>query len=298
VSTTALPRIASTIVGAEAGPARHEIDTRWLMAYAGALGETDDRYYDTLAPGGPCAHPVFPVCYEWPVLLALRERTIDAGLATRSVHTTHHLILHRPPRAGDTLHTAAQVIAVLKRRSGTLVLARLTTIDDRGAPVTTTEYGAVYRGIACDADATLDATPRGAWTTRRGQHAGEAPADIRGTAWERRVDVPAWAAHVYTEGARIWNPIHTDRAVARTAGLPGIILHGTATLAVGVSRVVAHALAGDPARVHEVAGRFTGMVPMPSSLTVRGHTDGAVTTFTIDDATGARVLDEGVVRAS
>jgi acyl dehydratase len=112
------------------------------------------------------------------------------------------------------------------------------------------------------------------------------------------VDVPAWAAHVYTEGARIWNPIHTDRAVARTAGLPGIILHGTATLAVGVSRVVAHALAGDPARVHEVAGRFTGMVPMPSSLTVRGHTDGAVTTFTIDDATGARVLDDGVVRAS
>ena len=47
--------------------------------------------------------------------------------------------------------------------------------------------------------------------------------------------VSATAAHVYTEGARIWNPIHTDAAVAARAGLPGIILHGTATLALAVS---------------------------------------------------------------
>jgi acyl dehydratase len=297
VSTTSRPLIDSAIVGAEAGPARQEIDARWLMAYAAALGETDDRYYDTSAPGGPCAHPVFPVCYEWPVLVELRDRTVDPALHTCSVHATHHLIIHRPPRAGDTLHTAAQVIAVLRRRAGTLVLVRLTTIDERGAPVTTTEYGTVYRGIACDADATLDATPRGAWTTRRGQHADQAAAHP-GAAWEEPIAIPVWAAHVYTEGARIFNPIHTDRAVARTVGLPGIILHGTATLALGVSAVVRHALAGDPTRVHEVAGRFTGMVPMPASVTVRGHTAGAVTAFTIDDASGTHVLADGIVRAS
>ena len=48
---------------------------------------------------------------------------------------------------------------------------------------------------------------------------------------EIRVPIGAGAAHVYTECARIWNPIHTDTAVTAKAGLPGIILHGTATLA-------------------------------------------------------------------
>ena len=42
------------------------------------------------------------------------------------------------------------------------------------------------------------------------------------------VPISALAAHVYTECARIWNPVHTDTAVADRAGLPGLILHGTA----------------------------------------------------------------------
>src|SRR6266581_3658401 len=33
--------------------------------------------------------------------------------------------------------------------------------------------------------------------------------------WSETVAVAANAAHVYTECARIWNPIHTDDAVAR-----------------------------------------------------------------------------------
>ena len=53
---------------------------------------------------------------------------------------------------------------------------------------------------------------------------------------ERR-RVAATPAHVYTECARIWNPIHTDIAVARGGRAARLILHGTATLALAVSRV-------------------------------------------------------------
>ena len=53
------------------------------------------------------------------------------------------------------------------------------------------------------------------------------------------VAVAQGAAHTYTESARIWNPIHTDASVAEAAGLPAIILHGTATLALGVSATIA-----------------------------------------------------------
>ena len=46
------------------------------------------------------------------------------------------------------------------------------------------------------------------------------------------------AANIYTETAHIWNPIHSDKAFALAAGLPDIILHGTATLALGITCLV------------------------------------------------------------
>jgi hypothetical protein len=51
--------------------------------------------------------------------------------------------------------------------------------------------------------------------------------------------------HLYSECADIWNPIHTERRVAHAAGLPDIIVHGTAlwalvgTLAGGEERRLA-----------------------------------------------------------
>jgi acyl dehydratase len=105
------------------------------------------------------------------------------------------------------------------------------------------------------------------------------------------------AAHVYSECARIWNPIHTDIAVARGAGLPGLILHGTATVALAVSQVVTHDLGGDPARVSELTARLTGMVGLPSTLTVRGRARaGDLIAFDCVNERGETVLSDGVVR--
>jgi acyl dehydratase len=104
--------------------------------------------------------------------------------------------------------------------------------------------------------------------------------------------VPATLALVYTECARIWNPIHTDVAVARGAGLPAIILHGTATLALAVSRVVRRSLGGDGRRVRGVSARFTGFVRLPSIVTVRGR--GALA-FDVTGADGTSVLSEGAL---
>ncbi len=88
--------------------------------------------------------------------------------------------------------------------------------------------------------------------------------------WSTKVSINAGLAHVYTECARIWNPIHTDRAVAIGAGLPDIILHGTATLALAVSQVLRREPAEAARRVRRIACRFTGMVRLPSVITVRG----------------------------
>jgi acyl dehydratase len=308
LSLEARPTIAPAIVGAEAGPLTQPVDARWLMAYAAALGETDPRYYDTAGASGPVAHPLFPVCYEWPVALLSRAQSVDAALAPLSVHATHDATLHRPPRAGDLLVTSARIVAVSRRRSGTLVTTRFTTRDEQGAPVTTTDYGSVYRGVdpgpaSREEAAGLEACSgqaqgRVSRSSHRAcpEHASD-PATSR-VRWTEIISVGAEAAHVYTECARIWNPIHTDIAVARAAGLSAPILHGTATLALAVSRVVAHDFAGDPTRVRRIAARFTGMVPMPSEIVVRGlGRDAGVTAFDVVTPEGQPLLRAGRLTA-
>jgi acyl dehydratase len=270
--------LSESMVGLEVGPAVHAIDARWLMAYAAALGVEDARYFDTDSAEGPIAHPLFAVCYEWPLALAVRDLAIGAHIAPFGVHATHALTIHRPPRAGDTLRTTARVVGVEPRRAGTLVTVRFTTRDADGAAVTTTDYGSVYRGVTLAEPASPAARP-------------EPAAAATEVAWQEPVEIGAGAAHVYTECARIWNPIHTDISVARAAGLPALILHGTATLALAVSRVVARAAAGDGRRVRTVQARFTSMVRLPSTLTVRGHASrGGAIAFDALAADGARVL--------
>jgi len=277
--------ISAASVGAGLAPIAHAIDARWLMAYAAGLGETDPRYFDTLAATGPLAHPLFAVCYEWPVAVALREATIAAELQPLSVHATHHLTIHRAPRAGDELRTAARVVAVESRRAGALVVSRFETIDADGRRVTTTDYGSVYRGVAVDG--TVSARPDGS---------PSAAATAPPPRWRDVVSIDLNAARVYTECARIWNPIHTDVAVARGAGLADPILHGTATLALCVSRLVARDLAGAADRVREIRARFTGMVALPSSFTVRGGArQGTTIAFDAVGPDGTPVLSQGVV---
>ncbi len=274
------------LVGATTGPTAVSVDARWLMAYAAALGETDPRYYDTIAAAGPAAHPLFSVCYEWPLALALRAKAMDESVARRGVHAFHNLVVHRPPQAGEGLRASARVVGVQRVRAGTLVVIRFSTTDRTGVAVTTTDHGSIYRGVELKGD---EIAPGGSQAPSAASPPGAAK-------WQEPIDVSLQMPHVYTECARIYNPIHTDGAVARAAGLPAIIVHGTATLALAVSRVVAHDLDADPARVRGVAARFTGMVMVPSRLTVRTYAlPEGVVGFDVVGPDGAAVLSDGRV---
>jgi acyl dehydratase len=230
------------LVGRSVGPLDQEIEAAWLAAYAGALGQA-----------GVLAHPLFPVCYEWPAAVAVRD-ALPPAVALRGVHATHDLRLRRLPRAGDRLRTTATVVRVAPRPSGALVVICFETLDAGGAVVSATDYGTVYRGVTCEP---------------AGVEAGGPPrVTPAGAGWSATVRVPAGLAHAYSEASRIWNPIHTEPAVARAAGLPDVLLHGTATLALAVSAVLARETGGEAARVRRLTGRFAAPVWMPSSLAV------------------------------
>lgn len=270
-------RIRADIVGREVGPDKQLLDERWLMAYSAALGETDARYYDTAS--GVAAHPLFPVCYEWPATRALRERSGLARLDARLVHAQHDLTIHRPP-AAEVLRITGKVVAAAQRKPGALVVFRFLAHDGRDQPVTTTDFTLLYRDVKLEGAersiATVEDPPK---HDRKLKKIGE-------------IAVPATAAHVYTECARIWNPIHTDRAYARAAGLPDIILHGTATLALSVSKVLQEL---KPEAVRRVRCRFAGMVLMPSTLTVHASQRNGEIAFETRDARGEAVIERGWV---
>jgi acyl dehydratase len=280
--------ISSEIVGRRGEPLVHAIDARWTMAYAACLGDLAPAYLDTRARPDVLAHPLFPVCFEWPLFLDPRCLPTDLSTAERlsGVHFTHDLTLHRPIRAGMELTTRATISAVEARRSGAYQLTRLDTVTADGEPVSTTWYGMLLRGVEVEGgDRTLRDTPLAL---------EPAPADDRSD--EHTIPIAANAALVYTECARIWNPIHTDVAIAEAAGLPEPILHGTATLALAASRVVAERFGGDAERVERIAGRFGAMVRMPSTLRLRlGPVRRNTVRFEVLEPGGGRAIRDGLV---
>lgn len=278
----------STIVGASTSALAHEVDARWLMAYAAGLGDQNPLYMDTEAHT-VVAHPLFPVCLEWPVQLAARQLdgfgTMTQQEAARGVHASHDLQLYRPIRAGDTVVTQGTCIRAQGIRPGAASTIRLDTRDKvTGELLARTHQVAIYRGVAMEGD------------DRAAEEVPAAPAlPLLQDALREAIEVPASAAHVYSECARIWNPIHTDRAVALAAGLPDIILHGTATMALAVSRIVNRYADGDPSRVKRLGGRLAAMVLMPSTLHLETACEDGVVAYQLRNGSGELAISGGFV---
>jgi acyl dehydratase len=250
-------------------PDRQEIDKRWLMAYSAGLGEM--QY----------PHPLFPVCYEWPVSRPIRQIDALREHYGRLVHAEHDLTLHRAARDGDRLEVSVRVAAVVQKKPGAIVVFRFETRDAAGAPVSTTNFTALYRGVS------VEGADRGSVDSAPELKQALSPAG--------EIQIGATAAHVYTECARIWNPIHTDREYARAAGLPDIILHGTATLALSVSRIL-EKFKVIPGDVRRVRCRFAGMVLMPSRLSVHAsHSENRIE-FETRNERGEAVIQRGSVK--
>jgi acyl dehydratase len=259
-------KISAAIIGREARAETVRVDKRWIMAYNAALGEVSAT-----------PHPLFPVCYEWDATRALRESTGLQALNAQLVHAQHDLTIFRSVREED-LVVSSKVIAAAQRKPGAFVTIRLTANGAGGEPVSTSDYGMLYRGVALEGGSraieNVEDPPR---------HSGELKR-------VGDVQVAATAAQVYTECARIWNPIHTDPDYARAAGLPGIILHGTATLALSITALL-KVFGNTP--ISRVRCRFAGMVLMPSTLTVHASAEGASIAFETRNERNEAVIERG-----
>jgi acyl dehydratase len=256
------------------------------MAYAAGVPDERIELFDTTRP--LVVHPMFPVAPEWGLLIA--HPAIPGSMVPnevgRGVHAAHDLILERPVRVGERLTITNRVVAVGQRRGGACQQVLFEAADEAGAPVWRTMMTSVFRGVA------LDGAPRAVevgWPSKPTVGVPDAPLESRSSVVGRT------AAHVYSECARIWNPIHTDVAVAVGVGLPAPILHGTATLARAVSACAE--MAQIPlADVRRVVGSFAATVPLDSTIEVRLLAfDGCTAHFDVLNADGEAAIRGGAI---
>ncbi|MBB3664436.1 acyl dehydratase [Prauserella sediminis] len=237
--------------------AEHDLDERWLRAFAVAVGDTRASFFDVDHPGGLVAHPLFPVCLEWPLIehgppgVELTGHAVGDGL-----HAAHRIRLHSPLRPGKRVRTESELYAAVPVRGSVRLTVEFRTYSDCGALMVTTHLVSFYRDVRL-CGATVD-RPLAAIAPP----VGEPSATVASFAVDEKNAV------VYSECARIWNPIHTDARVARAAGLPGPILHGTEILARAVSAITGSRLVPIDAVVTGIECRFIQPVRAGMTLSV------------------------------
>jgi acyl dehydratase len=281
-------------VGRAFGAVETMVDTRRILAFAAAIGETDSVVFDDARPEGIVAPASFCVVPEWPVLRAARE----AGLGRltpkemrRVVHAGQDTVFQHPIRPGDRLRCEAVLAEARAIPAGTLAALRLVTTEAAsGDPVAVSRATFVYRGVALKGE------------ERRMEHTPAPPAESRAPlpddATTVDIVIPRTLPHLYTEATDIWNPIHTERRAALAAGLPDIILHGTTGWALA-AREIRRAHGFGPAAIRRLSGRFAAMVVPGTSVRLRhAETAPGVLRFELLNEAGEAAIDQGYLAIS
>ncbi len=283
------------MIGQELAPISVICDNRWLMAYAAGVPDESPELFDTLR--GVVAHPLFPVAPEWALLVAHRSEAspMSREEVARGLHVAHDLVHDRRIIPGETIHIGGRIVGVGRRRAGATQCTLFEARDSTGRTVWRTSFSTLFPGVELEGQPAEDDFQWPEMPKHPAESAGLA--DSGRPIAHRTSNVRSVDAHVYSECARIWNPIHTDAAVARANGLDAPVLHGTATLARAVS-IVAELMSIRLADIVRVGGTFSAAVPLASTITIRvlSASCGVIAFDVVNDAS-RRCLTDGVVVA-
>ena len=252
--------VSSRALGAELAPNTVEVTPRMLLAFAAGVGDLGPRTFDDAGPEPLIASPGFCARLEWAVLGSGRASLLGVEEAERlrAVHVEQDTTYHHAIRPGNRLTTTGRVMGLKATSAGVLVRTLLSTVDaERGCAVVTSWHASIYRGVSLEGGGgTLEEPPT--------------LPEMRAAEWRDVVlPVAREAAHVYSECASIWNPIHSERKVALAQGLPDVILHGTATWAMAGREVVARCADGDASRLRRLRARFKAPVLPGHAITLQ-----------------------------
>jgi len=254
--------ISSSFVGAALRPCTIDVPVRRCMNFAAGILDQSPCYLDDRQPQGVVAHPMLVCALTWQISSRLQDHLMADGfpfqVSKQQVHYSERITWQRPVRPADRLTIRGQIAAILPHRSGTHLVVRYEASDPEGQWVFTEHTGALLRGVRC--------ADEGRCIELYSPVVGH---NYSATLWEQDIDLHPLAAHIYDGCAEISFPIHSSPAFARSVGLPGIIMQGTATAAMAVSELIRRESNGDPGRVTEIECHFVGMISPGTAFKVR-----------------------------
>lgn len=234
------------------------LDTRVAMAYAAGINDTNPIYFDDLRPGGVAVHPCLAFSLQWAARFRPDQR-LNTRAAPFGVHASTDLRIHRPFKAGEAITTQGEMIGKRQLTPGVYNVERYRMTASSGELVAELYYNGITRG------ATIAGEDRFVEQEPTWPEVGVVAAN---PLWQKNVAVDLHAGQQYTECARIYNPIHTEPSVAKKAGLPDMILHGSATKAMSLTAIVEGCFGSNPNRITRLCGQLRAMVLMGTTITV------------------------------
>jgi acyl dehydratase len=232
------------LVGKAYQPVEATVIAEQVQKYAAASGDGNPRY----APGpGQVVPPVFPAVLAYPLLAMVAsdpELGIDNPLMI--VHGEHEFSYHRPLAIGAPLVLAPSLDRVEDKGRSAVFVVRVAASGTDGRAFV-------------DQYATIFVRGGGSGSVIPAREGVEAPSKGRRVVTFVR-EVESGMPVRYAEASGDHNPIHLDEAIARAAGLPGVINHGLGTLSVVAAGLTDHLAGGDPGRLRRLKARFVEVV--------------------------------------
>jgi acyl dehydratase len=260
-----------------------KVDTDRIKAYAAATNDPVPQHVS-----GELAPPVFAVVPIWEAMGESVMSVTPPEVMLNALHGEQDMYFHQPIRPGMVLRSRAAPVGVHVKPSGTTVVTRTETRDEQGALVNEQNMVSFFRGAA-DGPSAGEAAP--------GHQFPESARSSEPAALvTQRFDDDQ--TYRYRDASGDFVPIHFDEDIAKSVGLPGIIIHGLCTMAFTSWGAITELADGDPTRLKRLAVRFSKPLFPGQEITTRFYATGSAYAYETTNPDGDLVIKDGLAEVS
>lgn len=242
------------LIGKRYPEQRFEVTADAVRAYARATNDANPAYEDEGLEGA-VAPPMFAIVAAGPSeVLPIFDEALtgpSAAFFQKMVRGDNEIVWSDVIRPGDVLTSTAVVGGIDVKPNGELLRVDV-TLRRGGREIVRVGCGYFVRGET----GVGDKKPAGMSDIPRGQVIATAEMPVA-------KDQPLR----YADASGDRNPIHTDDAIARAFGHPGVILQGSCTMAFAAKAVVEQLADGAPRRLKRLRVRYARPVLPGDTLT-------------------------------
>jgi acyl dehydratase len=209
------------------------------------------------------------------------------------VHGEQDMRLLKPITPGMVLSSKAAPVGIHVKPNGTSVVVKVESRDQTGDLVAEQYMTSFFRGVSDGEGAGEDAP----------SHKLDGNTKTSDPVGSITQQIDTDQTYRYAEASGDNMPIHLDEEVAKSVGLPGIIIHGLCTMAFTSWGAIQTVAGGDPSRLKRLAVRFSRPVLPGQEITTTfwaaGEANGnQVFGFETRNGDGDVVIKDGLAEVS